>query len=87
LRKQPRQGAFYSAKLLEEIAKTGSVQKIGGVPEDVKRLFATALDIEPVWHIRMHAAFQKNTDNAVSKTVNLPNQAKVEDVREIYDLA
>jgi len=78
---------FYSAKLLEEIAKTGSVQKIGGVPEDVKRLFATALDIEPVWHIRMQAAFQKNTDNAVSKTVNLPNQAKVEDVREIYDLA
>ena len=78
---------FYSAKLLEEIARTGSVQKIGGVPEDVKRIFVTALDIEPVWHIRMQAAFQKNTDNAVSKTVNLPNQAKVEDVKEIYDLA
>jgi len=78
---------FYSAKLLEEIARTGSVQKIGGVPEDVKRLFATALDIDPVWHIKMQAAFQKSTDNAVSKTVNLPNQAKVEEVREIYDLA
>jgi ribonucleoside-diphosphate reductase alpha chain len=78
---------FYSAKLLEEIAKTGSVQKIDGVPEDVKRLFATALDIDPVWHVKMQAAFQKSTDNAVSKTVNLPNQAKVEDVREIYDLA
>jgi ribonucleoside-diphosphate reductase alpha chain len=78
---------FYSAKLLEEIARTGSVQKIDGVLEDVKRLFVTALDIEPVWHIRMQAAFQKSTDNAVSKTVNLPNEAKVEDVKEIYDLA
>jgi ribonucleoside-diphosphate reductase alpha chain len=78
---------FYSAKLLEEIARTGSVQKIDGVPDDVKRLFATALDIDPVWHVRMQAAFQKSTDNAVSKTVNLPFEAKVEDVREIYDLA
>jgi ribonucleoside-diphosphate reductase alpha chain len=78
---------FYSAKLLEEIAKTGSVQKIAGVPDDVKRLFMTALDIDPVWHVKMQAAFQKSTDNAVSKTVNLPFEAKVEDVREIYDLA
>jgi ribonucleoside-diphosphate reductase alpha chain len=78
---------FYSAKLLEEIARTGSVQRIAGVPDDVKRLFVTALDIEPVWHVKMQAAFQKSTDNAVSKTVNLPNEAKVEDVRAIYDLA
>ncbi len=78
---------FYSAKLLEEIARTGSVQKIEGVPDDVKRLFVTALDIDPVWHVKMQAAFQKFTDNAVSKTVNLPNEAKMKDVREIYDLA
>jgi ribonucleoside-diphosphate reductase alpha chain len=78
---------FYSAKLLEEIARSGSVQKIAGVPDDVKRLFVTALDIDPVWHVKMQAAFQKFTDNAVSKTVNLPHEAKVEDVREIYDLA
>ncbi|HYA77351.1 MAG TPA: adenosylcobalamin-dependent ribonucleoside-diphosphate reductase [Verrucomicrobiae bacterium] len=78
---------FYSAELFEEIARTGSVQKIQGIPEDVKRLFVTALDIDPLWHIRMQAAFQKSTDNAVSKTVNLPNHAKIEDVREIYDLA
>jgi ribonucleoside-diphosphate reductase alpha chain len=78
---------FYSAKLLEEIAKTGSVQKTAGVPDDVKRLFVTALDIAPVWHIRMQAAFQKSVDNAVSKTVNLPHEAKMEDVREIYELA
>jgi ribonucleoside-diphosphate reductase alpha chain len=78
---------FYSAKLLEEIARSGSVQKIAGVPDDVKRLFVTALDIDPVWHVKMQAAFQKFTDNAVSKTVNLPHDAKVEDVREIYDMA
>jgi ribonucleoside-diphosphate reductase alpha chain len=78
---------FYSAKLLEEVAKTGSVQKIDGVPDDVKRVFVTALNIDPVWHVKMQAAFQRFTDNAVSKTVNLPNEAKVEDVRDIYDLA
>jgi ribonucleoside-diphosphate reductase alpha chain len=78
---------FYSAKLFEEIARTGSVQKIAGVPEDIKQLFVTALDIDPIWHIKMQAAFQKSTDNAVSKTVNLPNEAKAEEVREIYDLA
>jgi len=82
-----KERGFYSAKLFEEIARTGSVQKIDGVPDDIKRLFVTALDIDPVWHIRMQAAFQKNTDNAVSKTVNLPNDAKPENVRAIYDLA
>jgi ribonucleoside-diphosphate reductase alpha chain len=82
-----KQRGFYSAKLLEEIARTGSVQKIEGVPDDVKRLFVTAFDIEPVWHIKMQAVFQKSTDNAVSKTVNLPNNAKETDVKEIYDLA
>jgi len=78
---------FYSAKLLEEIARTGSVQQIKRVPDEIKRLFMTALDIDPVWHVKMQAAFQKFTDNAVSKTVNLPNDAKVADVQEIYDLA
>jgi ribonucleoside-diphosphate reductase alpha chain len=82
-----KERGFYSAKLLEDIARTGSVQKIDGVPEDVKKLFVTALDIEPEWHVRMQAAFQKYTDNAVSKTVNLPSDTKVEDVRTIYDLA
>jgi len=78
---------FYSAKLLEEIARTGSVQKTEGVPDDIKRLFVTALDIKPEWHIKMQAAFQKHTDNAVSKTVNLPTEATADDVRNIYELA
>jgi ribonucleoside-diphosphate reductase alpha chain len=82
-----KQRGFYSAELLEAIARTGSVQKNDGVPDDVKRLFVTALDIDPIWHIKMQAAFQKYTDNAVSKTVNLPNNSKVDDVRNIYELA
>jgi len=82
-----KERGFYSARLLEKIAETGSVQKIEGIPEDVKRLFVTALDIKPEWHIKMQAVFQKYTDNAVSKTVNLPTEATVEDVRKIYDLA
>jgi ribonucleoside-diphosphate reductase alpha chain len=82
-----KEKGFYSAKLLEEIARTGSVQKIEGVPEDIKRFFVTALDIEPEWHVRMQAVFQKYTDNAVSKTVNLPTEATIEDVRKIYELA
>ncbi|MEM3626411.1 MAG: vitamin B12-dependent ribonucleotide reductase [Candidatus Bathyarchaeia archaeon] len=82
-----KERGFYNARLLEEIAKTGSVQKIDGVPDDVKQIFVTALDIEPEWHVKMQAAFQKYTDNAVSKTVNLPTDATVEDVRKVYELA
>jgi ribonucleoside-diphosphate reductase alpha chain len=82
-----KERGFYSAKLLEEIAKTGSAQKMEGIPDDAKRLFVTALDIEPEWHLKMQAVFQKYTDNAVSKTVNLPTEATAEDVRKVYELA
>ena len=82
-----KEKGFYSAGLLEEIARTGSVQDNDGVPEDIRELFVTALDIRPEWHVKMQAAFQRYTDNAVSKTVNLPSEATVEDVKSVYELA
>jgi ribonucleoside-diphosphate reductase alpha chain len=78
---------FYSRELMEEIARKGKLRDVAGVPEDVKRLFVTAHDISPEWHVRMQAAFQKHTDNAVSKTVNVPSHATREDVRKVYLLA
>jgi ribonucleoside-diphosphate reductase alpha chain len=82
-----KERGFYGAELLEKIATTGSLQSIDGIPDDVKKLFVTALDIEPEWHVRMQAVFQKYTDNAVSKTVNLPREATIEEVRKVYELA
>lgn len=82
-----RERGFYSQELMEEISRKGSLKDIKGIPEDVKRLFVTAHDISPEWHVRMQAAFQKYTDNAVSKTVNFPSSATKEDVRKVYLLA
>ncbi len=82
-----KERGFYSPELMQEIAKSGSVQKIEGVPDDVKKLFKTALDISPEWHVKMQAAWQKYTDNAVSKTINFPHDATKEDVRKAYELA
>lgn len=79
-----RERGFYAADLMAAIARTGSVREAPDVPEDVKRVFVTALDISPQWHVRMHAAFQNFTDNGVSKTVNLPHDATVRDVRDAY---
>lgn len=78
---------FYSHELMGLIAEHGTLHDIEAVPEDVREIFATAHDIAPQWHVRMQAAFQKFTDNAVSKTVNFGNQATPEDVRTVYDLA
>jgi ribonucleoside-diphosphate reductase alpha chain len=78
---------FYSEELIQEIEKIGDLENVSGVPERIKRLFATAHQISAEYHIRMQAAFQKYTDNAVSKTVNLPHEATMDDVREVYRLA
>ena len=77
----------YSESLMEEVTRKGSIAHIGMLPEELREVFVTAMDIEPVWHLKMQAAFQKYTDNAVSKTVNLPGAATKEDIREIYWLA
>jgi len=78
---------FYSSRLIMEIAKTGSVQGLKEVPDRIKRIFRNALEIEPEWHVRMQAAFQKHVDNAVSKTVNLRHDAIPEDVKKTFWLA
>ncbi|MHC1599886.1 MAG: vitamin B12-dependent ribonucleotide reductase [Candidatus Methanospirareceae archaeon] len=82
-----KERGFYSKDLIRDIAKSGSIQNIDGIPEDIKRIFVTALDISPEWHVRMQAAFQKYTDNSVSKTVNLPSDATWGDVKEVFLLA
>ncbi len=82
-----RQRGFYSDELIKEISKTGHVTGIKEIPDDIKKVFVTAHDIKPEWHIKMQAAFQKSTDNAVSKTVNFSNSATQEDVRKVYLLA
>lgn len=74
----------YSKSLMEEIAKVGSIRKMDHLPEELRRVYVTSMDIEPLWHLKMQAAFQKYTDNAVSKTVNLPNSATKEDIWDIY---
>ncbi|WP_253666679.1 adenosylcobalamin-dependent ribonucleoside-diphosphate reductase [Thermoanaerobacterium thermosaccharolyticum] len=78
---------FYSDELMKKIAEQGTLKGIDSIPDDVKKVFVTAHDIDPVWHIRMQAAFQKHVDNAVSKTVNFRHDATVDDVREVYELA
>ncbi|NOZ21986.1 MAG: adenosylcobalamin-dependent ribonucleoside-diphosphate reductase [Planctomycetes bacterium] len=82
-----RERGFYSSDLMAEIARRGSLRGIKGVPKDVGRVFVTAFDIPPRYHIHMQAAFQRHCDNSVSKTVNLPKDATVDDVKKIFRLA
>ncbi len=78
---------FYSEELMKKIAEVGSARHTDGVPQDVQQVFATAHDITPEWHIKLQSAFQKSTDNAVSKTVNFSNEATVDDVENVYRMA
>ncbi len=75
---------FHSEELMSLVAERGSIGEIKTVPHEVRRLFVSAQECAPEWHLKMQAAFQKHTDNAVSKTVNLPEDASVEDVKNIY---
>ena len=78
---------FYSEDLMKEIAKTGSVAHVDKVPAEAKKIFVTAHDVSPYWHVKMQAAFQLHTDNAVSKTVNFEEHATREDIEQAYVLA
>ncbi|PIQ89305.1 MAG: ribonucleoside-diphosphate reductase, adenosylcobalamin-dependent [Candidatus Omnitrophica bacterium CG11_big_fil_rev_8_21_14_0_20_42_13] len=82
-----KERGFYSRKLMEKIAEKGTIHDLEEVPDDIKRVFVTAHDISPEWHIKMQAVFQKYTDNAVSKTVNFSQHATIEDVKTVYLLA
>lgn len=79
-----KEKGFYSEELMRQIAQNGTLQNIDEIDEDVKKVFVTSHDIEPTWHVRMQAIFQESVDNAVSKTVNLPNKATLKDVKEIF---
>ncbi|MEW5705330.1 MAG: vitamin B12-dependent ribonucleotide reductase [Actinomycetota bacterium] len=85
--KVAKERGFYTPELMMEISKQGTIQEFEEIPDDVKRVFVTSFDIAPEWHVRMQAVFQKYVDNAVSKTVNLPASATLDDVRKIFLLA
>ena len=85
--KASRKNGFYSPEFMSDVAAAGTLQGMAHLPEQIRSVFVTAHDTDPEWHIRMQAAFQKYTDNAVSKTVNLPRDATVADVQKIYELA
>lgn len=80
-------GNFYTDELMKQIAKSGTVKHMEEIPKEVRDVFVTAHDVRPEWHVKMQAAFQRHTDNAVSKTVNLSHDATTDDVREVFTLA
>ncbi|MCH8968536.1 MAG: vitamin B12-dependent ribonucleotide reductase [Planctomycetes bacterium] len=86
-KKVAQQRGFLSEGLMERIATDGTLAHYNDVPADVRRVFVCAHDIEPEWHIRMQAAFQKHNDSSISKTINFPHDAKPEDVESIYRMA
>ncbi|MFO8015968.1 MAG: vitamin B12-dependent ribonucleotide reductase [Candidatus Woesearchaeota archaeon] len=82
-----RKKGFYSEDLMKRIANKGSLQEFDEIPKSIKKIYMTAHDVSPEWHVKMQAAFQKHTNNAVSKTVNFPHDATPSDVENVYLLA
>jgi ribonucleoside-diphosphate reductase alpha chain len=80
-------GDFYSEELMKQLAEGAHLSEIKGIPDKIKRVFVTAHEITPEWHVKMQAAFQRSTDNAVSKTINFPHEATREDIARAYMLA
>jgi ribonucleoside-diphosphate reductase alpha chain len=87
LKRRLEERGIYSDELMRKIAKEGSLANIKEIPEDIRRVFVCAHDVSPEYHIKMQAAFQRHTENAVSKTVNFKNSATRDDVRDVYMLA
>ena len=82
-----KEAGLGTPELMEQVVEKGSIQSLDALPAAMRKVFVTAMDIDPVWHLRMQAAFQRHTDNAVSKTVNLPHSATEQDIHDIYWLA
>ncbi|HKE01173.1 MAG TPA: adenosylcobalamin-dependent ribonucleoside-diphosphate reductase, partial [Planctomycetota bacterium] len=82
-----KERGFYSDALIERIASEGTIQHSEEIPEDVRRVFLCAHDVTPDWHMKMQAAFQNHCDASISKTINFPHEATVDDVRAIYEMA
>jgi ribonucleoside-diphosphate reductase alpha chain len=82
-----REAGIYSDELIDQVISDGSLQYCEEIDEDLKRVFVTAHDITPYWHMQMQSAFQRHCDASISKTINFPHDATVDDVREIYELA
>ncbi|MDD3692752.1 MAG: vitamin B12-dependent ribonucleotide reductase [Oscillospiraceae bacterium] len=87
LRDLLQKNELYSEELMKEIAEQGTIAHIESIPEDIRRVFVSAHDITPLFHVKMQAAFQNHTDNAVSKTVNFPHTATEDDVAQVYKLS
>ncbi len=84
---EARKGGFYSDELMKRLADGAHLDDIDGVPDEIKKVFVAAHEITPEWHVKMQAAFQRSTDNAVSKTINFPQSATREEVARAYMLA
>jgi len=87
LENELKRRGIYTEELMIKIAKTGMLSDIDGLPDDIKRVYVTSREIDTEWHIKMQAAFQKYTHNAVSKTINMPNSASIDDVKKAYKMA
>lgn len=85
--KAAKTGGFWTEDLMKKITEKGNIQDFQEIPADVKKIFVTSHDISPEWHVKIQAAFQRHTDNAVSKTVNFPHEATEEDIKKAYMLA
>jgi len=87
LKKELMDNGLYIEEIIEQINKSGSVRNIEAMPENIKKVFVVGNDIAPEWHVKMQSSFQKYVDNGISKTVTLPKDASVEDVKKIFIMA